>query len=334
MAKKKARTTTEPLTLLEAIRYFKDPDNCIRYIAERRWPNGEVTCPTCGSNAVLYLKNQCRWKCGNDHARRQFTLKVGTVMEDSPIGLDKWLPAMWMIGNCKNGVSSYEISRALDVTQKTAWFMLHRIRCSMQDEGGGTIDGEVEVDETFIGGKARFMHKHKRAEKIKGTGGMGKVAVMGLLARHGHGDKEHSTVRVQVLSSRKKRELEAEVHKHVTPGAEVFTDELPSYNNLAPDYAHQVINHAEEYVRGNVHTNGVENFWSLLKRTIKGTYTSVEPFHLFRYLDEQAFRFNERKTNDAGRFDEVLRAIVGRRLTYRKLIGDEEKTEPTVAASN
>jgi transposase-like protein len=331
MAKKKARTTDEPIALLEAVRYFKDPDNCIRYVVERRWPNG-VTCPTCGSSAVIYLKNQRRWKCGNDHARRQFTLKVGTVMEDSPIGLDKWLPAMWLLGNCKNGVSSYELARALDITQKSAWFMLHRIRLGMQDAGGGTIGDEVEVDETFIGGKARFMHKHKRAEKIKGTGGMGKVAVMGLLARHGHDGKAHSTVRTQVLNSRKKHELEAEVRKHVTPGSEVFTDELPSYNNLAPDYAHSVINHAEEYVRGNVHTNGIENFWSLLKRSIKGTYTSVEPFHLFRYLDEQAFRFNERQHDDGdrGRFNEVLDQIVGRRLTYKQLIG--ETPEPSPAA--
>jgi transposase-like protein len=314
MPKKKARTSDEPQTLQEAIATFKDPDRALAYVVARRWPDGEVKCPTCGSGAVLFLKNQRRWKCGNDHPRRQFSVKVGTVMEDSPIGLDKWLPAIWLIVNCKNGVSSYELARDLDVTQKTAWFLLHRARLAMQGDGGGTLSGEVEVDETFIGGLARNMHKHKRAEKIKGTGGKGKAVVMGLLERHGK-------VRVAHVANTQKATLHGKITEHVAPGADIFTDEYVSYCGLPAGYAHNVINHAETYVEGNVHTNGIENFWSLLKRTIKGTYVSVEPFHLFRYLDEQSFRFNERHDNDAGRFSEALGAIVGRRLTYRQLIG-------------
>ena len=241
---------------------------------------------------------------------------------------------MWLIANAKNGISSYEIKRALGITQKSAWFLLQRIRLAMQTgtftKMGGE-GGEVEVDETFIGGKARFMHKHKRKEKIKGTGGSGKVAVMGLLQRHG--TKGHSTVKTVVLNTRRKAELGGTVRLHVEPSSQVFTDELPSYNDLAPEYVHNVINHAEEYVRGNVHTNGIENFWSLLKRALRGTYVSVEPFHLFRYLDEQAFRFNERKNEggDGGRFEEVLSGAFGKRLTYKSLIGDGA-AEPSATA--
>jgi transposase-like protein len=313
MPKKTAHTGTEPRTLLEAVAYFKDPDRALAYMVAHRWPDG-VICPTCGSGAVLFLKNQRRWKCGNDHPRRQFSVKVGTVMEDSPIGLDKWLSAMWMLTNCKNGISSYELARDLDVTQKTAWFMLHRARLAMQGKDGGTLSGEVEVDETFIGGLARNMHKHKRAAKIKGTGGKGKAVVMGLLARHGK-------VRTVHVPDTQKTTLHGHLAAHVAPGSEVFTDEYISYRGLDQNYVHQVINHAERYVDGNVHTNGIENFWSLLKRTLKGTYVSVEPFHLFRYLDEQSFRFNERHGTDATRFSEALSAIVGKRLTYASLTG-------------
>jgi len=309
-------------SLIEAVRYFADPDVCLEFMVAVRFPDG-VVCQVCGAKDPAFLANQRVWQCKNKHEHRQFTIKKNSIMEDSPLPLQKWLPAIWLLTNCKNGISSYELARDLKVCQKTAWFMLHRIRTAMQDESGGTIGGEVEVDETFIGGKARFMHKDKRAKKIKGTGGMGKVAVMGLLARHGDG-KGHSTVKTAVLNSRKKGELDALVREHVEAGSEVFTDELASYNDLAPDYVHNVINHAEAYARGNIHTNGIENFWSLVKRAIRGTYVSVEPFHLFRYLDEEAFRFNERKHEggDAGRFLEVCRSLFGKRLMYKELIGE------------
>ncbi|HEV8308806.1 MAG TPA: IS1595 family transposase [Methylomirabilota bacterium] len=309
-----------PATLLEAIRIFADTDTCQDFLARLRWPNG-VTCPTCGSAEVIYLATYRRWKCRTKHPRQQFSIKVGTIFEDSPIGLDKWLPALWMIVNDKNGISSYEVARALGVTQKTAWFMGHRLRLAMQRGSVLKLRGEVEVDETFIGGSARFMHKGKRAAKIKGaTGAVGKVAVMGLLERHG--PDGHSRVTTKIVPNIRRATLAPHVRAHVEPGADVFTDALSSYNDLSHDYTHQVIDHAESYVRGKVHTNGLENFWSLLKRAIKGTYVSVEPFHLFRYLDEQAFRYNARRTNDATRFLRVLASIVGKRLTYKHLIGD------------
>ena len=325
------QTGRMPKTLTEAIRYFSDEQVCIDYVASRRWPDGEVKCPYCGSGAVIYLKNQKRWKCGSDHPRRQFSVKVGTIFEDSPLSLTKWLPAVWLIGGCKNGISSLELHRALEVTQKTAWFMLHRIRFAMQrgsfDKIGGT-GGPVEADETFIGGKARNMHAHKRAQKITGTGGSGKELVMGLL------DRETGTVRVEHIADRKKKTLQAHVKENVQTGAELMTDELASYTGLDKEYVHQFVNHAEAYVRGNVHTNGMENFWSLLKRCLKGTYVSVEPFHLFRYLDEEAFRYNERKhqDGDGGRFNDILSTIAGHRLTYRELTGKVESAPAAATA--
>lgn len=313
------KNNAAPETLFEAIRYFADTDTCLPFMVGLRWPDG-VTCPRCGSREVAFLSAYRRWKCRTDHPLRQFSIKTGTIFEDSPLGLDRWLPAVWLLVNDKNGISSSEVARALGVTQKTAWFMLHRIRLAMQRGSLTKMRGEVEVDETFIGGKARFMHKHRREAKIKGTGPIGKSAAMGLLERHG--PDGHSAVRVKVVPNTRRRTLTPEVRQHVEPGAEIYTDALASYNDLDSDYTHQVIDHAESYVRGKVHTNGLENFWSLLKRGIKGTYASIEPFHLFRYLDEQALRFNARKLTDAGRFVAVLRTIVGRRLTYKSLTGD------------
>lgn len=331
MPKKKERTTSEPLTLAEAIQFFADPDRALNYAVRHRWPDG-VKCPYCGSEAVIFLRNQRRWKCGGKHPRRQFSVKVGTIMEDSPIGLDKWFTAMWMASNCKNGVSSYEIARALDITQKSAWFMLQRIRLSMQDpEGGGKLGGTVEVDETYIGGKARNMHKSRREAKKIGPGIAGKAAVMGLLKRHGKGGP--SQVIAHVVTDTTRAVLQGKVRAHVERGSKIMSDEHSGYTGLSADFEHEFVNHAEAYVVGNVHTNGIENFWSLLKRGLRGTYVSVEPFHLFRYVDEQAFRFNHRKDErgDLGRFSRVASQVAGKRLTYRQLIGD--KTEPSPAAS-
>jgi len=320
-----------PAGLLDAIRYFADQDRALAFMAAIRWPDGNVRCPTCGGTELSFLSTRRLWKCKNNHPRRQFSIKVGTIMEDSPVGLDKWLPAMWLIVNCKNGISSYELARGLKVTQTTAWFMLHRLRLAMQSGSFDKMSGHVEADETFIGGRARFMHKDKRAKKIKGTGGVGsgKAAVMGLLERHGPGS--HSTVRVKVVPNVRRATLQAELKSNVERGANLYTDALASYRGLDMDYVHQVIDHAECYAKGTVHTNGMENFWSLLKRAIKGTYVSVEPFHLFRYLDEQAFRFNQRKhkQGDGGRFVAALQQIVGRRLTFKALTGGDGVLAPT-----
>jgi len=314
-----------PKTLVDAIRFFESAENCRDYLVARRWPNG-VICPACGSKSVYFDSGRNGWECKTRHPKRKFTLKTGTIFEDSPLGLDKWLPVVWMIANCKNGVSSWEVHRAIGVTQKTAWFMLQRIRLAMQAEDGGKLGGEVEIDETFIGGKSRNMHSAARKRLIKGTGGMGKAAVMGLLERHGKDG--HSTVRAEVVEHRRKALMHSRVQKHVQSGSTVYTDQLLSYNGLEANCVHHVIDHAEAYVDGQIHTNGCENFWSLLKRGLKGTYVAIEPFHLFRYVDEQAFRFNTRKLTDAQRFSEVVRGIVGRRLTYAELIGALDASAP------
>jgi len=301
-----------PQTLVDAIRYFSDPDVCLCFVVELRWPDG-VTCPRCDGKDVRFLEKRRIWECKAKHPRKQFSVKVGTIFEDSALSLDKWLAAIWMIANAKNGISSYEIHRALGITQKSAWFVLHRIRLAMQTGTFAKLSGEVEVDETYIGGKARNMHPGKR--KAKGRGTVGKAVVMGLLERHGE-------VRTEVVPDIVRGTLHEKVKSHIEGGSTIYTDELASYNGLEAEYAHLVINHAEAYVKGNVHTNGMENFWSLLKRGIKGTYVSVEPFHLFRYLDEEAFRFNTRRDNDAGRFLRVAASVAGKRLEYRNLIGE------------
>lgn len=300
-----------PKTLLEAVRYFSDPDVTLQFVAEMRWPDGRI-CPNCGGKDHSFLATRRIWKCKS--CKRQFSVKQGTIFEDSPIGLDKWLLAIWLIVNAKNGVSSYEIHRAIGVTQKTAWFMGHRIRLALQvGSFDSKIGGEVEVDETFIGGKARNMHKGAR--KAKGRGAAGKSIVMGLLERHGE-------VRVKVVENTKRKTLQPIIREHVEPGSEVFTDALASYDGLSPEFVHGVIDHAECYAKGKIHTNGLENFWSLTKRAIKGTYVSIEPFHLFRYMDEEAYRFNSRKDRDYTRFQDAVESIKGKRLRYKTLIGE------------
>jgi transposase-like protein len=267
----------EPRTLTDAVVYFSNPDNCLNYLVERRWPNG-VVCPTCGSTNVGFVASRRVWQCKLRHKKAQFSVKLGTIFEDSPLGLDKWLPAMWMIASDRNGISSWELHRALGVTQKTAWFMLHRIRLAMQDElTGGMLGGEVEIDETFIGGKARNMHKDRKARVQKhGRNTGGKAVVLGMLERSGK-------VVASVIPDRTKASIQPIVRGSVEAGTQIHSDEHGD-NWRMDEYTHNIINHLATYVDGNTHTNGIENFWSLLKRGINGTYVSVEPFHLFRYV--------------------------------------------------
>jgi len=306
-----SRAKRLPENLLEAVRYFSDLDVATEYVAKLRWPNGPV-CPKCGGVEYSYLKTRRLWKC--KACKKQYSVKVGTVFEDSPLGLDKWLPAVWLAANSKNGISSHELGRALGITQKSAWFMLHRIRLAMQAGSFDKLDGEVEVDESFIGGKARNMHRSTRERKDIRPGAWDKTVVLGIRQRNGD-------VRAKVVPNTKARTLQPEVHEHVEPGASVYTDENHSYRGLTGAYDHRTVDHAEMYVDGRVHTNGLENFWSLLKRGLNGTYVSVEPFHLFRYLDERVFTFNLRELDDYGRFAAVLRMIAGRRVTYAQLTG-------------
>ena len=315
-------TNREPKTLQQAILFFSDYANCHKAVMEIRWPDGVVRCPHCGSENVTYLKTQRRFKCYGNHPKAQFSLKVGTVFEDSAIGLEKWLPALWLLTNCKNGISSYELARALGVTQKTAWFMLSRLRLALQAEDGGKLSGQIEIDETYIGGKARNMHADKRRRFRPGRALNNKVAVMALLERHDNG----SRVRTTVLTGLKRGHVQPHVRANVESGSTINTDSFYSYAGLNDAYVHKVIDHAETYVNGQVHTNGCENFWSLLKRAIRGTYVAIEPFHLFRYMDEQAFRFNNRKGTDAMRFALAVKGIINKRLTYAALIGAELQT--------
>lgn len=303
-----------PATLFEVVRYFSDPDVCLAFMVQMRWPDGVVTCPHCGRTDPRFLANARLWECRAKHPRKKFSIKVGTIFEDSPIGFDKWLPAVWLLTNAKNGISSYELGRSLGVTQKTAWFMLSRIRLAMQNGTFEKLGGEVEIDETFIGGEARNMHKGVRARKITGTGGAGTAAVLGLLERHGR-------VRIAVIPDRTRGTLQPRVRAAVEGGAEVFTDALSSYRALDAELVHQFVDHAAKYVDGKVHANGIENFWSLLRPALSGTYVSVEPFYLFHYLDEQSFRFNERHGDDRERLLKVIGATEGKRLTYKRLTG-------------
>jgi transposase-like protein len=321
-----------PKTLIEAIQYFSDEQTCIDAVAEMRWPNG-VHCPECAADSPYYLKTQKRWKCRE--CRIQFSVKRDTVFEDSAISLTKWLPALWLLVSCKNGISSYELSRSLGVTQKTAWFMLQRLRLVLKHLNIGTKlgsanGGEVEVDESFIGGKLKNMHKN-RAKGLRmaavgepvnqyHTRYANKTAVLGML------DRESRQVRAKVVKDVKRDTLQKEILNNVCAGSAVYTDQAVAYDKLKQNYIHDTVNHIDAYVKGRVHTNGLENFWSLMKRNLAGTYVCVEPFHLDRYLDEQMFRYNNRATkdnplDDADRFMLALSQVAYRRLTYAELTG-------------
>lgn len=308
--------TPFPANLMEAIRYFEDEQRCRDFVAGLRWPDG-VTCPRegCGSKAVQFIATRGIWRCKT--CKRQFSVKVGTIFEDSPIGLDKWLTALWLITSSKKGISSYQIARDLGITQKSAWFMDHRLRLAMRTETfNKPLAGEVEVDETFIGGKETNKHADKRTIKKhpskRGGGTEGKAIVMGLLQRDGE-------FRAAVVPSTRKGDLQAQVRQHVATGTNLYTDAHGSYRGLAGEYQHGVVDHASEYVRGRIHVNGVENFWSLLKRGLTGIYHSVEVEHLDRYLDEFSYRYNTRKVTDAQRFRASVPRIAGKRLTYAEL---------------
>jgi hypothetical protein len=325
-----------PKTLLEAIQYFSDHDNCRNFMVDVRWADGVVRCPKCGNEKVSYLEKAKLYFCPVKHPKQKFSLKVGTIFEDSPIGLDKWLPAAWLIANCKNGISSYELARAIGVTQKSAWHMLHRLRLAMKPflddtKLGGKGGAPVEVDESFVGGEPKNWHKDRREKRRKEVRServqeyqnrfTHKTAVMGMF------DRESREVRAKVIPNVKRETLQAEILKNVHYGSKVFTDEAVAYKSLNWEYIHKTVNHAETYVNGQVHTNSLENFWSLMKRSLRGTYVAVEPFHLDKYLDEQVFRFNNRQNkSDADRFKKLLSQIVGKRLTYAEVTGKVGET--------
>lgn len=309
-----------PKTLLQAARYFADLDVCEEFMREIKWHNNDPVCPKCGSERIGEIKTRRLMRCKD--CRKQFSSKVGTIFEDSPLGLDKWFVAVWAIANCKNGVSSHEMGRTIGVTQRTAWFMLHRIRVAMDCVSPDKFDGTSEMDTTYVGGKASNMHAKRRTKQIKGRGAAGKTAVHGILQR-GTGDRA-SQVNATVIGDNGTESTAVHVKRTVKQGSEVYTDEARAYDSMVRDYMHEAVNHSIEYVKGAVHTNGIENFWSLFKRSVKGTYVSVMPYHLFRYVSEQVYRFNYRKLTDANRFWLLMNQVVNKRLTYRMLAGIED----------
>src|SRR5438128_2679878 len=242
-----------PNTLQDAIQLFSDYENCRQFMVAVRYSDGKVRCPYCDSEKVAYLEKARLYRCYGNHPKQKFSLKVRTVFEDSPIALEKWLPDVWLIVNCKNGISSYELHRALGVTQKSAWFMLHRIRLAMQSKSFSKLGGpgsEVEVDETYIGGKARNMHLNVKQRRITGRLQDDKSTVMGFLERG-------SMVRTEIVRDRQQSTLQPMVRKHVQAGVALHSDELGGYKGLQGEYKHKVIDHAVKYVDGRVHTNGL-----------------------------------------------------------------------------
>lgn len=315
-------------SLMEAIKYFSDERTCINTVALLRWEDGSPVCPKCGATQEkrnhYWLAIQKRWKC---HAcKKQFSVKVGTIFEDSPIELSKWLCALWLLVNCKNGVSSYEVARDLEITQKSAWFVLQRLRFILKDVTPVKMGGSgtpVQMDEAFIGGKPKNMHASRRRKLQVGMNGYAeKTAVFGMLET---GTRQ---VRAQVIPNVKRTTLQTAILDNVGFGSTLHTDQWPGYDGLAKQFVHATVNHMNEYVTaGGVNTQAIENFWSLLKRGLNGTYVAVEPMHLDRYLDEQMFRFNNRiGHNDGTRFIKALSQCVNRRLTYAELTGKEAAT--------
>lgn len=322
-----------PTTLQQAIIHYSNPDNCIAFLSMQRWPDGVVKCPNCGAEGAKYMPARRVWQCKVRHAKSQFSIKVGTIFEDSSLGLDKWLTAMWLLANSKNGVSSHEIAKSIGITQKSAWHMMHRIRLAMKDVApapmGGTDGGAVEVDESFVGGNPKNFHKSRR-EKMRRESRPERVqkyqnrfthktSVIGMI------DRGTRQVRAKVVPNVKRDTLQKEILSTIQAGSKVYTDQAVAYTSLQQQYIHETVNHAVEYVRGEVHTNSLENFWSLMKRNLSGTYVAVEPFHLDRYLDEQMFRFNNRLgMKDYDRFYEVSSRIIGKRLMYSELTGKKQ----------
>jgi transposase-like protein len=299
-----------PKSLLEAIRYYSSEVICVEFLSSLFWGDGEKCCIKCGSTAIYGMRTRPAFKCRD--CKAQFSLKSGTVMHNSPLPITKWIPAVWMVVNCKNGVSSYEVARALLITQKSAWHVCHRIREAIAKDAGIKLSGSVEIDESYFGGIEK--NRHAKAKRDL-AGGNGKTIVFGAVERGGR-------VQARVIEDTHARTLQNQVLATVKIGSTVYSDSEASYSALGIVYDHSSVNHKiGQYAKGKVHSNTIENYWSLVKRALKGTYIHVEPYHLDRYLDEQGFRYDNRKDNDSGRFIKATSLLFGKRLTYAELTG-------------
>ncbi len=311
--------TADNLDLFRLMQKFSDEDKAREFIESQRWPNGPV-CPHCQSTSVYRLTPKAGstrpgrkglLKCAD--CRKQFTVTVGTIFEDSRIPLRKWVIAIHLLCSSKKGMSAHQIHRMLDITYKSAWFMMHRIRYAMTQEPlASKLEGTVECDETYIGGKAKNMHKSVREQKIQGRGAVGKAPVVTLVQRDGN-------VRSQYMEQVTEANLKEVMKKHIHPSANIMSDEAAAYKNIGPLFAsHESVNHSQdEYVRGNAHVNTAESVHSLVKRGVFGVYHHWSVKHLHRYLTEFDFRFNLRKTKDGDRLVLTIKGAEGKRLYYK-----------------
>ena len=300
-------------SLAEFLEHFKDESVCCDHFTAIRFRNGEY-CPHCGHTKVHKFSDGKRYRCAK--CKQDFRIQTGTVFGESKIPLRKWFIAIYLLSNSSKGISSVQLAKHVGVTQKTAWFMDHRLRSAMK-ANKGQLFGKIEADETFIGGLSKNMHKKKREAAIKGTGGMGKAAVFGLKSRDGE-------VRATVVPSVGKTDLHREIHGSIAQGATLYTDKWVAYRGLRGYFNHETVDHTlKEYVRGDCHTNGIESFWALFKRAYHGVYHQMSPKHLQKYVDECAFRLNlKAKEMDFAQVfaQTVTRAANGQHLPYKQLI--------------
>lgn len=297
-------------SLFDLFEAFPDEQSCIDHLKAIRWRDGAF-CPHCGGTKVYEFSDRKTFKCGD--CRQRFSVKVGTIFQDTKLPLRKWFMAIWLITSHKKGIASTQLAKDLKITQKSAWFVLHRLRHAARTKSfNAPLNGTVESDETFVGGREKNKHAHKRIEGAKG--GAGKTVVFGMLERDGD-------LRAGVIGDLKAKTIQSVIRQHVAPGATVMTDEHPSYVGLDGDFNHHAVNHtAREFVRHyTIHTNGIESVWALLKRQIIGIHHWVSPKHLDRYVAEMAWRFNRRDMAESDRMNALFGCVEGR-LTYKALI--------------
>lgn len=308
----KQNETVRLNSLQDAIIYFSDKDRAFEFAKNLRWKDGIVRCPFCNSSNHWFMSSYKKWKCKN--CRKQFTIKNNTFMHDSHISIDKWMCAIWIMTTFRGGISSYELGRALKISQSSAWFLSHRIRNLLSELNPELLSGVIEADETFVGGKLKNKH-YKQRKHIKGRGAVGKTIVFGVRQRKGK-------CIAKVIPNTQEQTLCSEIVKIIKKGSNVYTDSFPAYNNLSVDYQHSSVDHSNgEYVCGDVHTNGIENIWSQLKHKVRSTHRGrISKKHLQRYIDELLFRLNNRGIDDWSRFETILRKINSKSLTYNELL--------------